>query len=290
LQGGLADLRRGLRVPRVRLKTRAYGESGASVIVLHGGPGAAGEMAPVARGLAGSFRVLEPFQRAGTTGPLTVADHVADLRDLIWCHSGERPVAIVGFSWGAMLALAFAAAHPDLAGPLVLIGCGSFDTACRARFRAIVDGRTSDSLRLRLERLAAEIPNPDERFRTRASLIRPLYSHCLISGDEEPLECDARAHDETWADMMRLQEEGIYPAAFTAIPSPVLMLHGAVDPHPGRMIWTSLRPYLPQIEYHEWALCGHYPWLEKEVRNEFFAFTKTWLSARLAEPSFGVAQ
>jgi hypothetical protein len=36
--------------------------------------------------------------------------------------------------------------------------------------------------------------------------------------------------------MIRLQDHGVYPAAFSAIRSPVLMLHGAVDPHPGRMI------------------------------------------------------
>jgi len=40
---------------------RTYGISGPIVIVLHGGPGAAGYLAPLARGLAESFRVLEPF-------------------------------------------------------------------------------------------------------------------------------------------------------------------------------------------------------------------------------------
>ncbi len=68
---------------------------------MHGGPGAAGYMAPVARGLAESFHILEPLQRGTGDRPLTVARHVADLRELIEsCGGGARP-ALVGHSWGA---------------------------------------------------------------------------------------------------------------------------------------------------------------------------------------------
>jgi hypothetical protein len=57
----------------------------------------------------------------------------------------------------------------------------------------------------------------------------------------------------------------------------VLMLHGAYDPHPGLMIRTSLQPYMPKLEYREWADCGHKPWLEKAVREEFFTVLREWL-------------
>jgi len=228
------------------MRVREYGTSGPRVIVLHGGPGASGEMAPLARAIADSFRVLEPFERPSGAVPLTVAVHVADLRALVTPES-----AIVGFSWGAMLALAFAAAHPDVAIPLVLIGCGTFDPGARARLNATIEERKRRGL--------------------------PLYSYDPISADPEPIEFDARGHEETWADMLRLQQEAVYPAAFAAIRGPVLMLHGAYDPHPGQMIRESLRPYLPQMEYREWERCGHSPWIEKAVRGEFFATLKNWL-------------
>ena len=64
------------------MRVRTYGTSGPPVVVLHGGPGTPGGMAPVARGLADSFRVLEPFQRGSGGEPLTVARHVADLHEL----------------------------------------------------------------------------------------------------------------------------------------------------------------------------------------------------------------
>src|SRR5712692_2832251 len=149
------------------MHVRTYGTAGPLVIVLHGGPGAPGHMSPVARGLADSFRVLEPFQRGSGAQPLTVAHHVEDLRELIESRcAGARP-ALVGSSWGAMLALAFASAHPDLAGPLVLIGCGTFDPTARARMQAVLEARTDIPLRLRLEQLPKEFPDPDQRFRER---------------------------------------------------------------------------------------------------------------------------
>jgi pimeloyl-ACP methyl ester carboxylesterase len=239
-------------------------------------------MAPVARGLEDSFRVLEPFQRGSGREPLTVDRHVRDLHELVASQcDGERP-ALVGFSWGAMLALAYAAAHPKAAGRLVLIGCGTFDRAARARLQTTVDERLDEveGLRLRLERLPQEVSDPDERLRVTGELILPLYSHALVTTATEVAACDARAHRETWEDMVRQQDAGVYPAAFAAIESPVLMLHGAVDPHPGTMTRTTLQHYIPQLEYHEWQRCGHCPWLEKAVHNEFFSRLRAWLRGR----------
>ena len=41
---------------------RKYGDAPFRVAVVHGGPGAGGEMAPVARFLSSQFGVLEPIQ------------------------------------------------------------------------------------------------------------------------------------------------------------------------------------------------------------------------------------
>lgn len=270
------------------MKTRTYGSEGPWVGVLHGGPGAAGYMAPVARELSDSFRVLEPLQRGSGGEPLTVARHVADLDELIRFRcSGSRP-ALVGSSWGAMLALAYAAEHPDRVASLVLIGCGSFDRATRKRMQAELDRRMDADLRRRVRRLRLEVADPDERLRRLGKLLLPVYSYDPITTDQEIETVDARAHHETWEDMVRLQDEGVYPAAFAAIECPVLMLHGAVDPHPGRRIRASLEPYLPQLEYREWERCGHYPWLEREARDEFLTVLRGWLVRQLVRrPSTG---
>lgn len=260
------------------LKIREYGNSGPVTIVLHGGPAASGEAAPLARGLADSFRVIEPWQRGSGKEPLTVARHVSDLHDIVEARCGGARPALVGESWGAMLALAYAASHPGSAGSVVLIGCGTFDTPSRNRLGEILEARMDNTLRRRIERLGNEFPDPGERLKKTYALMRPLYEYDAVATEaEETGPFDLRAHTETWKDMIRLQEAGVYPSAFAAVDVPVLMLHGAYDPHPGRMIRESLEPFLPQMEYREFERCGHSPWLEKNVRDEFFAVLREWL-------------
>lgn len=260
---------------------REYGEAGPLVIVLHGGPAAVGDAAPLARGLGESFRVLEPWQRGSGDVPLSVARHVADLRELVAARAPETPPAIVGHSWGAQLALCYAAAHPTDAGALVLVGSGTFDQASRDRMKAVLRERTDATLQRRLDELSATVADSAELHIRKLELTRDLSVYHRaepwpVTLDYEPL--DVRAHTETWDDMKRLLANGTYPAAFAAIRSPVLMLHGDYDPHPGGMTRDSLLPFLPQLEYRELARCGHSPWLETQARDEFFAALTDWLS------------
>ena len=266
------------------IETREYGSSGPTVFVLHGGPAAAGTMAPVARALAPRFRAVEPMQRESGGEPLTVARHVDDLDELIAARAGEPPPALVGHSWGAMLALAYAAAHPRRVAALALVACGTFDRAARARLIEVRDARLTGDLRRRIERLARDIPDPDARLAALGDLVRAVYAYDPIDDDPEPARCDARAHQETWDDMLRQQDAGVYPAAFRNIEAPVLMLHGTYDPHPGAMIRDGLKPLIPHLEYHEWERCGHYPWQERGARDAFYARLTAWLARHLEIP------
>ena len=90
------------------------------VLALHGGPAAVGDVAP--------------HQRGSSDRPLSVAIHVQDLHEIIEAECDAPPV-LVGHSWGAMLALAYAAEHPEATAGLALIGCGTFTEASRQLFR-----------------------------------------------------------------------------------------------------------------------------------------------------------
>jgi len=241
------------------LRVRTHGSAGPIVIALHGGPAAAGSALDLAAGLADQFRVLEPWQRGSGAEPLTVARHVEDLHALVLALPlPQRPV-VVGESWGAMLALAYAAAHPQNVAALGLVGCGTFDLASRARMAETLAARRSNRRPYDYAPLA------------------PPYEDVL------PEPFDGTAHAQTWDDMVRLQCDGFYPQAFTAIRAPVLMIHGDHDPHPGAMIRDSLEPYLPKLEYRELERCGHSPWIEQFVRDEFFATLGTWILSQLPD-------
>jgi pimeloyl-ACP methyl ester carboxylesterase len=241
------------------LRLRTYGSSGPMIIVLHGGPAAVGSAAGLARGLSDSFQVLEPWQRGSGPEPLTVAHHVQDLHVLVQTLPPSRRPAIVGESWGAMLALAYTAAHPQSAAAVGLVGCGTFDLGARARLTEVLAQR---------------------RARRRPYDFAPISSPYE---DDPPEPFDEAAYAQTWDDMVRLQHEGVYPQAFAAIRAPVLMIHGNDDPHPGAMIRDSLTPHLPHLEYRALTRCGHSPWIERFAREEFFAILKAWLGNALSD-------
>ena len=74
-----------------------YGNRPFSIAVIHGGPGPGGEMATMARELQSEWGVLEPIQtRTSLDG------QVEELKAVLET-SGDLPVTLVGFSWGAWL-------------------------------------------------------------------------------------------------------------------------------------------------------------------------------------------
>lgn len=269
--------------PLPLIEVRRYGTGGPLVAVLHGGPGAPGSMASLARELAGRFTVLEPRQRRSGGPPLTVARHVEDLAAAL-----PEGAALVGHSWGAMLALSFAAAHPGRARSLALVGCGTYDPATREAFRQAVGERLGEGGRRRLEELTGRMEGASsdtelERLLGRlGDLMEGVMSHELLPGPEDPVPLDGRGHRETWADVLRLQAEGREPAAFAAITCPALMLHGEDDPHPGPATFALLRRFLPRLQYRSFARCGHRPWAERWAREPFLAELGDWLGQTAA--------
>jgi pimeloyl-ACP methyl ester carboxylesterase len=254
------------------LTSRRHAAAGPTAIVLHGGPGAAGSAWGLAKGLAaGGVSVLEPFQRRADDRPLTVARHVQDLHAHIEVECpGQRP-ALVGHSWGAMLALAYAAAHPDRVARLALVGCGTFDREARAELTRVIERRMTAAIHAGLAAMQL-CADPDDALVDSGALIQPLYTWDPLPPDPDAPRIlgDHRGHRESWDDMVRQQDEGRYPAAFAAIRCPVLMIHGRYDPHPGPLIRDSLLPSMPQLVYRELGGCGHEPWRERRARTPFF--------------------
>ena len=100
---------------------RKYGDPPFIVAVVHGGPGAPGEMAPVARELSQVAGVLEPLQTAAT-----IQTQVEELRAFVK-GDASLPLTLIGFSWGAWLSCILASVHPELVKKLILVSSGPFD-------------------------------------------------------------------------------------------------------------------------------------------------------------------
>jgi len=267
---GIADSHKNVTV-------RTYGAAGPAVVVLHGGPGVAGYMAPVCRDLSIEFRVIEPLQRASGEVPLTVDRHISDLCDVVLKYA-PGGLTLVGHSWGAMLALAFAARHHDAVTGIVLIGCGTFDAVSRRSLDATVEQRMTPALRDRLRRSSRTIHDSDVRMCVVGRILEPVYSYELTAHADETEWYDAAGCHESWDDMLHLQQSGVYPAAFSSIRVPTIMVHGDHDPHPGLSTFDCLRAVMPHLEYVELLRCGHYPWWESFARDGFFSILRDWLA------------
>lgn len=271
--------------PQIRL----WGYGKRTIVLLHGGPAAPGSLAPVAHALSRDFRVIEAFQCGSNPHePLTVARHVRDIRDMLERQFPHSRPALLGHSWGAMLALAFAAEYPQMALPLVLVGCGTFDQAAREEFKRRLESRRTADMQRRLEELDNDASLTDaERLSRKGGIMDELYTVCRRKPlPDEPSgdligPFDAAAHQQTWDDELRLQAEGRHPAAFAAITAPVLMLHGADDPHPGEIISRGLAQLVPQLEYRELSRCGHSPWNEEYAHEKFYNELRAWLTKHL---------
>lgn len=109
---------------------RIYGNPPFNIAVIHGGPGAPGEMAPVARELSLNMGVLEPLQTADS-----IDGQLAELKKILEKH-GNPPMILVGFSWGAWLSYIFAARYSLLVKKLILIGSGPFEEKYAAKIMA----------------------------------------------------------------------------------------------------------------------------------------------------------
>jgi pimeloyl-ACP methyl ester carboxylesterase len=263
------------------ITVRRLGTVGPVVVVLHGGPGAPGSARGLARLLSESFQVLEPLQRRSGGYSLTVAQHVADLLAV-----APSPALIVGHSWGAMLGLSFASRHPASIAKLVLVGCGTYDKATRARLNTTIDERLGpDGTRQadELLRQAEHETNPAIRnvaLQQFGAMHAELETYAPIPDDiddTENIPTDSYGYSETWADVLRLQRDRVEPAAFSRVSVPVLMVHGAYDPHPGAATRDFLRSYIPHLEYLELPRCGHEPWRELHAREAFGVALRDWL-------------
>lgn len=111
----------------VLLHYRVWGSAGDTVVVLHGGAGLdSGYLAPDLEPLSESH-VLIFYDQRGAGRSTLVSDaaslhidrHVADV-DAVRRHFGIERVALLGHSWGSLLASRYARVHPDRVSRLVI--------------------------------------------------------------------------------------------------------------------------------------------------------------------------
>jgi proline iminopeptidase len=237
--------------------------SGPPLVLCHGGPGLWDMFAELAPALPGT--VLRWDQRgcgrsAPADGPWTLARAVADL-DAVVTAAGA-PAALLGHSWGAQLALAYALAHPDRVTRLVyLSGTGLSPDSWRPAFHAAFVRRLGrDAARLR--ELEGTDPRAAALLQWTADVADPARAAAIVEQMATPWYGVNRAANRgLMADTRASWDEAAVTAACRDLRVPVLILEGAEDIRP-RWAVDDLAAALPAVIRVTLPGVGHLPWLE----------------------------
>jgi len=252
---------------------RKYGDSPFNLAVIHGGPGAPGEMAPVARELSAFRGVLEPLQTA-----VTLDGQVRELREILEKH-GNLPVTLIGFSWGAILSFIFTAQHPQLVKKLILIGSGPYEEKYAANITKTRINRLGKKDRENFLRLAETLNDPSAKNKNEAlcsfgKLISKADTYDPLPYKDELLECSYESFKGVWEEASELRSCGKLLELGKEICCPVVAIHGDYDPHPFEGVKEPLFRVLKDFRFILLEKCGHMPWIEREAKERFYSLLR----------------
>ncbi|MBC8276101.1 MAG: alpha/beta hydrolase [Chloroflexi bacterium] len=252
---------------------RLYGNKPFNVAVIHGGPGAPGEMAPVARELSSVRGVLEPLQTAAS-----LEGQVRELRTVLK-QNGDLPVTLIGWSWGAMLSFIFAARYPSFVAKLILISSGAYEEEYAADIMNTRLSRLGEEGRAEALSLIEILNDPATEDKNTpmarlGKLISKADSYDPLPYDSEVLECQYDIYQNVWKQASELRSSGKLLELGKKIQCPVVAIHGDYDPHPSQGVKGPLSGVVKDFRFILLENCGHHPWLERAARDRFYSILK----------------
>ena len=252
-----------------------YGDAAAPpLLLLHGGPGASHEyLLPQMLQLAREHRVVCYDQRGGgrsrhddDRAPVGWEDHVADVARVA-LERDVAPLAIVGYSWGGLLALLYAtecAAARLLPTPrtLALIDPAPITSAYREAFEAEFLRRQRSPAITAMRRDLAESGlrerDPDAyKQRTFELSVAGYFADPARARDLTPFRVSGRVQQSVWNSMGQFD----LTESLRTVHVPTFIAHGRQDPIPlasSLAVARALGTHCLVLED-----CGHVPYVEQ---------------------------
>lgn len=247
----------------------------APLLVLHGGPGANHDyLLPQMLELADEHQLVFYDQRGGGRSrtddrtPVTWRTHVEDL-DRVIDELDTRPLTIVGYSWGGLLAMLYAieaAAGRTSFQPerLILIDPAPVSRAYRARFEAEFARRQTGPavLAMRQQLLSSGLRERDPaayRQRVFELSVAGYFSDPAAARDLTPFRVTGRVQETVWDSLD--DYDLTVPGQLDSVVVPTLIVHGREDPIPlesSEAAAQALRARLVVLERS-----GHVPYVEQ---------------------------
>jgi len=254
-----------------------YGEPRApKLLLLHGGPGADHcYMLPQMLHLGEKYDVLLYDQRGGgrsksdTRVPVTWQTHVEDLAAVV-TEFGLEPLSVVGYSWGAMLALLYTIEqrkNPHLVPParLALISPAPLTSEYRRQFEAEFVRRQQQP---QIEKMRVELAQSGLRERDPAAYrqrafelgVAGYFADPRNARDLTPFRVVGRVQQSVWESLGKFDLTG----DLEGIRIPSIIIHGRDDPIPLASSVEASRALGTKLVVLD--DCGHVPYVEQPQR------------------------
>jgi len=246
---------------------RIYGDAPFNIAVNHGGPGAPGTMAPLARELSKKYGIIEPMQTADSNeGQLEELKRVIESK-------ANYPVVLIGHSWGAWLSYLFAAKYPKLVEKLILVGCGSFEEKYLTSMNSKRENRLTEEENKRVGELFKLLNDPHKKkyaFSEFGKLMTKADSFAPISLDDEGLDFQPEVFQNCMREVNQLRKSGQLLEVGRKIECPIVAIHGEYDSHSYEGVEEPLSKLIKAFKFHLLKDCGHSPWNEVYAKEQFY--------------------
>jgi pimeloyl-ACP methyl ester carboxylesterase len=248
---------------------RTYGAAPYSVAVIHGGPGVAGEMKPVARELSDVCGILEPLQTANS-----IEGQVEELLKVLK-ENARIPATLIGHSWGAWLSFILTARYPDLVKKLILVASGPFKERYVVGLMKARLGRLKQKDQREILTVIEKLNDPgrndkNELFTRFGKLLSQADSFDPLPEGDIDVKFDAGIFQQVWKEAEQLRRSGELFNLGRKIQCPVIAIHGDYDPHPAEGVNEPLSRVVKNFRFVLLRHCGHKPWIEKQAVKEFY--------------------
>jgi pimeloyl-ACP methyl ester carboxylesterase len=248
---------------------RTYGKEPFTVAVIHGGPGAAGQMQLVAKELSKRYGILEPLQTA------TSIDGQLHELHLILEKYGTSPLTLIGHSWGAWLVYLYASQYPASVKKIIMIGSGPFEhryvsQILDTRLRRLNEQEKKQWNTLINDLNTPQIHDKNKPFSLLGTLALKIDSYHPLDSPIPKVEYRYDIYQKVWAEAERARRNGTLLKQGKQIRCRVVAIHGEYDPHPFLGVKEPLTAVIRWFKFILLTQCGHYPWIEKEAQHDFY--------------------
>ncbi|QOR36350.1 alpha/beta hydrolase [Clostridium sp. 'deep sea'] len=252
------------------MNLRKYGTAPYKVAVVHGGPGGAGSMKPVALELSKYFGVLEPLQTA-----MSVEGQITELMQVLE-ENCKEPITLIGHSWGAMLIYMFAAKHKHLVKKIIMVSSGAVEEKYYPDLCQNREDRLTEAEREELSCLKKKFSNPtsnknmNEIFARFGKLMGKLDTYDSVETEKNTSMISYEIFNKVWPQAHAMRKSGEMAKMGKQINCPVIAIHGDYDSHPIEGIRDSLKNIVKDFTFYELKKCGHTPWVERWAKEQFY--------------------